>query len=69
MPPVTKERWSEILTDPDDLRPEPYWVHHELVSIATEDGIIPLNLQRKATGLSLRMGIANKNIFEATAIE
>jgi hypothetical protein len=69
MPPVTKERWSEILAEPDDLRPEPFWVHHSHVSIATEEGILPLNLQRKATGLSLRMGVANKTIFEATAFE
>jgi hypothetical protein len=69
MPPVTKERWREILTEPDDLRPEPYWVHHEFISLADGNDIIPLNIQRKATGLSLRMGIANRNIFEANAYE
>jgi hypothetical protein len=66
-PLVTVEEWQGILSNPDDLRPDPVWVHRDDLTVIVDQTAVPLNLKGAATGLSLKMGISNRTLFEKSA--
>jgi len=61
---VTFDEWSELLHQEDDLRPEPLWIHKDDMTVYADGLPMPLNLRGKATGLSLKMGIPNRTLFD-----
>jgi len=61
---VTIDEWNELLHHEDDLRPKPLWIHKDDMTVYADGLPVPLNLKGKATGLSLKMGIPNRTLFD-----
>jgi DNA-binding Lrp family transcriptional regulator len=59
------EEWRELLNMPDP-RPNPLWILAEYLNIYGDEEVVPLNLNQRSIGLSLKMKLPNRSLFYQT---
>jgi len=64
----SSEGWEHALENPTHP-PAPLWVKEEYLNILADGQVLPLNLMKRTTGLSLSMRIPNRTLFEDAAWE